>query len=326
MNPIFPVPALCRLAPVLGLVLGAGCASAGPPPAASPSSAATPEPDAPDEPAQEASATKEQQDALFAKALELHKAGSAKQALDATAGALEIAEARGDALGQVNAMNLNAAIYRKLNEPQQMLAWYLKASPILENLTGGGLEMAAHFHKIGVVQIELGENRGAVEHLGLAVSVRMMLLGLEHPDTISSMNTMAAGWFRLEDYDKAVAGFEHAAEVLGKNAPESPDTVATYENLGNAKIKQGNPSEALPWLHKALEIKQRNLHEGHVAIGFTIHYIGEAHENLGEHAKALEWYRRANALIVKAMGADHPHSVHGMTRITELEKAMQSKQ
>ena len=54
--------------------------------------------------------------------------------------------------------------------------------------------------------------------------------------------------------------FRSTETILGT---EHPSTATTYSNLGILYLNWGKPEEAIPWLRRALKVRESLLGEGH---------------------------------------------------------------
>jgi tetratricopeptide (TPR) repeat protein len=89
-----------------------------------------------------------------------------------------------------------------------------------------------------------------------ALEARERVLGAEHPDTLTSVNNLAALYYGQGDYGAAEPLYRRALEaserVLGA---KHPSTLAFLENLTQLLAKHGSPHEARV-LHKELVRRQ----------------------------------------------------------------------
>ena len=66
-----------------------------------------------------------------------------------------------------------------------------KAIQIESNLLGDHEDTASSYHKLGLMQRDMGDLKGALDSLQKAANMRTNLLG-DHGDTMSSLNELRA--------------------------------------------------------------------------------------------------------------------------------------
>jgi len=90
--------------------------------------------------------------------------------------------------------------------------------------------------------------------LKLAFETLQRVLGKDHPNSIQSVNNLAALYISQRRYEEAQPLLKSALEacerVLGR---EHPQTLLTVNNLGELYRGQGRYDEAKPLLKRALE-------------------------------------------------------------------------
>jgi tetratricopeptide (TPR) repeat protein len=100
----------------------------------------------------------------------------------------------------------------------------------------------------------------------------------------------------LEDY-------EVSRELLGE---EHPDILPTMSNLGKVYIAQKKYAEAVQVLEKAVTTSKKVMPPGFFGTGITLQAYGEALAGVGRDRDAERALLEAYAILLPAMGADHP--------------------
>lgn len=67
----------------------------------------------------------------------------------------------------------------------------------------------------------------------------------------------APGFYRLGDYALRLGAFEEAERAFGRLAELEPDEWRGFSGLGEVKLRQAAPAEAVPFLERALQIDSR---------------------------------------------------------------------
>ena len=191
----------------------------------------------------------------------------------------------------------------------EALKLYEKALTIFEN--------AKNLQGIATVYNGMGEvylhqcyfSTKALEYFYKSLSIRMKILGPEHPDTATTYYYIgyvsnfqgkepeALGW-----YEKALAIRE---QVLGS---EHMDTAVTYRNIGTCYSMQRNQIKNLEYLEKALAVCE--ILPDHPDTIVTYCCIGFAYSRERRRNKeALEWLEKALNLSEKVVGPDHVYTL-----------------
>ncbi len=83
------------------------------------------------------------------------------------------------------------------------------------------------------------------------------MLGLEHPNTMSSFNNLGFFYKRQGNYREAEPLLRRALEIRERVlGPEHPDTATSLNNLAGFYQEQGKHQEAEPLYQPALKIRQ----------------------------------------------------------------------
>ena len=109
-----------------------------------------------------------------------------------------------------------------------------------------------------------------------ALQVREKVLGKEHPDTLTSMNNLAALYESQGRYGEAEPLLKEALQVLGEVlGEEHPYTLSSMNNLALLYQFQGRYGEAEPLYKETLQIGEKALGKTHPkTLSFQLNYIG----------------------------------------------------
>lgn len=119
-------------------------------------------------------------------------------------------------------------------------------------------DVAAHLNNLGVmIQIKEAKPAEAEPILRRALTMREKVLGPNHPDTASSVRSLAVLLSDLGKSADAEALFRRALQMREATlGPEHPDVADSLDDLANWLLRAGRPNEALLPLHRALQISQ----------------------------------------------------------------------
>ena len=135
----------------------------------------------------------------------------------------------------------------------------------------------------------------AAERIGrTAVVGREEVLGVEHPDTLTSVSNLGSVLERQGKYEEAEAMHQRALEgrekVLGV---EHPDTLTSVSNLGSVLESQGKYEEAEAMHQRALEGSEKVLGLKHPDTLTSVSQLGSVLGNQGKYKEAEAMHRRA---------------------------------
>ncbi len=113
-------------------------------------------------------------------------------------------------------------------------------------------------------------------------------LGLEHPDTLATMNNLAVTYRDSGDVNNALRMFEQSLELKLAIGPEHPDTFTTMNNLAVVHQSAGDSAKALPLFEQALERSRAMLGPGHPVTLDRILNLVRVYQEKEDYVRALE--------------------------------------
>ncbi|OBT66186.1 hypothetical protein VE03_05134 [Pseudogymnoascus sp. 23342-1-I1] len=192
----------------------------------------------------------------------------------------------------------------------------------------------------------------AAEKIGrTAVVGREDSLGIEHPDTLTSVSQLGSVLERQGKYEEAEAMHRRALEgnekVLGVEHPdtltsvsqlglvlerqamqrrdlqgsekvlrvEHPDTLTSVSNLGSVLERQGKYKEAEAMHRRALELREKVLGVEHPDTLTSVSKLGSVLERQGKYEEAEAMHRRALELREKVLGVEHPETLTSVSNL-----------
>jgi tetratricopeptide (TPR) repeat protein len=148
---------------------------------------------------------------------------------------------------------------------------------------------------------------------------RKHTLGLEHPDTLGSMNGLAAAYGNLGRNAEAAQMLEQTLEVQKRTlGPEHSNTLWTMNGLGVAYGNLGWHSKAAQMLEQTLEGRKRTLGPDHRYTLWTMNGLGVAYGNLGRNAEAVQMLEQTLEARKRTLGPEDPNtlrSIHDLANI-----------
>ncbi|KAF8418345.1 hypothetical protein EV426DRAFT_577675 [Tirmania nivea] len=144
-------------------------------------------------------------------------------------------------------------------------------------------------------------------------------LGVDHPDTLTTVHWMASVFLEQGQYDKALEWYGRVlAGVQKALGVDHPDTLTTVHWMALVFSEQGQYGKALEWYGRVLAGREKALGVNHPSTLTTVHEMASVFSEQGQYDKALEWYGRVLAGKEKALGVDHPRTlttVHEMASV-----------
>jgi tetratricopeptide (TPR) repeat protein len=144
-----------------------------------------------------------------------------------------------------------------------------------------------------------------------ALEGRERVLGKEHPDTLTSVNNLAALLKSLGDFESAEKLYRRALnqreKMLGK---EHPDTLTSMNNLALVLKDKGEYDDAEKIFNDAIEACERVLGLEHPDTLVAVNNLAELHKTMGDFMVAESLFRRAFVGLIhisQKSGQQHPY-------------------
>jgi tetratricopeptide (TPR) repeat protein len=138
---------------------------------------------------------------------------------------------------------------------------------------------------------------------------RTRVLGEDHPETLTSVNNLAAVYRNLGMHDEAdrmtLREIEGSIKALGE---DHPDTITSIANMGNSLRTRKRYTEAVTYLDRALRSARKALPADAQGTSFILGWYGSCLRDLGRHAEAESMLTESRAMMVRLTEEDHPIS------------------
>jgi tetratricopeptide (TPR) repeat protein len=139
------------------------------------------------------------------------------------------------------------------------------------------------------------------------------IFGMEHPETLSSMNSLATSLGQQGKYQEAEAinrkTLRLQEKVIGK---EHPNTLMSMNNLAESLRRKGQFIEARDINQQTLQLREKVLGKEHPHTLMSMHNLAETLRQQGEFIEAELIHRQTMELKEKVLGKDHPDTLIGM--------------
>jgi tetratricopeptide (TPR) repeat protein len=169
----------------------------------------------------------------------------------------------------------------------------------------------------------MGDYAKAEPLLRQGLEIKKKVLGPEHPDTATSLYTLATLYYLIGDYSKAEPLFQQALGVMKKVlGPENPDTVACLNNLAGLYLQTADYAKAEPLLRQGLEIMKKVLGPEHPNTATSLNNLAELYRVMGAYEKAEPLYQQALEIRKKVLGPEDPDTVTIVNNLAALYAEM----
>ncbi|KAJ5689571.1 Tetratricopeptide-like helical [Penicillium macrosclerotiorum] len=141
-------------------------------------------------------------------------------------------------------------------------------------------------------------------------------LGLEHPNTLGSVDHLGSVLAQQGKYKEAEAMHRRALEGCEKAVGiKHPHTLKSLSHLGFVLAQQGKYEEAEALHRRALEGRERALGIEHPDTIASVGHISFALTQQGKYEEAEAIHRRVLEGCEKALGIKHPHTLKSLSHL-----------
>ena len=206
-----------------------------------------------------------------------------------------------------------------LDRAQEQIPEKFKDKPEIE--ASVRFTLGETYEAIGVYEKSLAE-------LETALNIQERFLGLDHPDTLNTMNSMGSIFIRL-------GKFQEAESLLLKLIPikkkvlgaEHKDTIISMQNLGVAYYYQQKYTESEAIGRETLRIRRRVLGEDHEDVIYSLENLAIALAGQKKHEEAKKIYYEAKDLADRILEPNHPQTLRIMHNLAcELKDSNEHNQ
>ena len=185
-------------------------------------------------------------------------------------------------------------------------------------------------HTLGETYEAIGVYEKSVVELEKALVIQKRILGPDHPDTLSTMNSLSAVFIRLGKYAEAESILQDTVsrkkQVLGA---EHQDTIVSMHNLGVVYYYQGKFKEAEAVARETLAVRTKALGENHPDTIFSLENLAIALSGQEKHEEAEKIYSEAKEKATQILGSNHPTTLritHNLAiELNHLKKYQESE-
>jgi serine/threonine protein kinase len=181
---------------------------------------------------------------------------------------------------------------------------------------GEPLEVAAMQNKLGMSLLGLGKASLAVEVLQKVLATFNAKLGPDHPDTLVSMNNLAAAYQVSGQVAKAVPLYEAALEkTKAKLGPDHTATLGSMDSLALAYQASGQLAKAVPLHQAALEKTKAKLGPDHSETLTCMNNLAVAYWRLKRLDRSIPLFEELLKRYAKQLGRHHPRTLQTLASL-----------
>ncbi|WP_171815780.1 CHAT domain-containing tetratricopeptide repeat protein [Anabaena cylindrica] len=148
-------------------------------------------------------------------------------------------------------------------------------------------------------------------------------MGINHPDTATSLSNLGALYSSMARYEKALSFHLQALKIrkniLGIN---HPDTASSLNSLGVLYESMRSYKEALPLVQKALEIRINILGINHPDTVTSLNSLGKLYESMRRYKEASPLFQKALEIHKNILGINHPNTAISLNNLAGLYGSM----
>ena len=184
----------------------------------------------------------------------------------------------------------------------------IEGEVIGDPLVAAGLQL-----RLGLSLLRLGRVESAIPFLEKSRATRVIRLGADHLDTLTSMNGLAQSYQAAGQFDKALPLLEETLKLRrAKQGPDHPETLVTMNDLAMGYQATGRLNEALPLLEETLKRRKATLGERDPDTLSSMNNLAVYFANVGKLDQAGPLYEEALRLRRVELAPDHVDTLNTM--------------
>jgi len=184
---------------------------------------------------------------------------------------------------------------------------------------GDALEVASMQNTLGESLLGLDDWGQAIILFEKARATRTAKLGIDHHDTLMSMNSLATGYRDAGKSDLALPLFEETFKLMkAKLGADHPDTLLSMGSLALGYSAAGKPDLALPLFEETFKLRKAKLGADHPDTLQSMNNLASGYHTGGKLDLALPLQEEAVKLIRSTLGADHHLTLASMANLAGI--------
>ncbi|MES9900841.1 MAG: tetratricopeptide repeat protein [Sedimenticola sp.] len=177
-------------------------------------------------------------------------------------------------------------------------------------------ETLSHLNQGAVKAYSVGKSDIAALTAALALRFGLIGLGDKHPDTLTSLNNLAACLDTLGRAGEALPLFQQTLEQRREGLGDKhPDTLTSLNNLAACLDTLGRAGEALPLYEQVLEHRREGLGDKHPDTLSSRNNLAACLKYLGRDGDALPLFQQALKQRREGLGDKHPDTLTSLNNL-----------
>jgi tetratricopeptide (TPR) repeat protein len=254
----------------------------------------------------------EQRAKAVAARINAEKAGAESKKSAAQAGAINdfLVDMLSQASPEQNARERKVTVEEVLDRAAKKIGTSFPQQPEIE---------ATVRETIGSTYHSLGDYPKAETHLRIALKLRNNILGAEHPDTLTSMNNLAAVLSAQGKLPEAETLYRQVREARRRAlGSEHPDTLTSMNNLAAMLRARGELPEAETLHRQVREARRRVLGSEHPDMLASMNNLAAVLRAQGRLPEAETLHRQVRDARRRVLGAEHPQTLTSMNYLAAV--------
>src|SRR5262245_37782050 len=207
----------------------------------------------------------------------------------------------------------------------------VKRAKLLEGKAFGDPQVVARLqHRLGESLLSLGYPLDAIPLFDKAVETRKNSLGIDHDDTLSSMNELAESYRAIGDLRQAETLHKETLKLSeAKLGASHPNVLKSWNNLALTYQADGSPEQAVPVFQKVLKQMEDAPEASRVHTLRTMNNLALALQAARRPDQAIPLHEKTLKLRTELLTEEHPDTISSMnnlgeayTNVGELELAV----
>ena len=167
-------------------------------------------------------------------------------------------------------------------------------------------ELGNYYYEFGIQYRNVSLYEKALEYHEKTLSIDIIRNGNNHPETATTLSSIAYDWSKKGNYKKAIEKYQKALKIRIKHYGEFDiSTAKTYNNLALNWSNLGENEKAIELFQKSLNIKLKAIGKNHPSVAISYNNIGYDFKVLGKYDEAIKNYNYALGIKMKIYGKDH---------------------
>lgn len=195
------------------------------------------------------------------------------------------------------------------------------ALAVQESTRAGDAALGRTLSDLGMALYHQTRLAEAEATLSRSLALRRRGLGADHPETVETLNNLAAVWLARGDLPRAEGAMREAlARHREKLGNDHPSVATNLNNLGALLAQEGRLDEAERATAEALAIREKVLGPNHPQVAESLANLGWIRLDRGALDGAREAFSEARDRTVAELGAGHPNVARIEANLGDVEK------